>query len=238
MGLEPPWSVSYLLVSGQPDRVATDDHCLVLPDATAMPALVVLTSSLSPAGKLLASLPNARHEGDIPVPGSAPYVSCAVTGALPLLSDETAVAPTVFERSGGIGMWLDGLTTSPATSRLRLRWTVLAPGSSQPAPNSLRFGTRLLATSRDLGPSAGYHDCQPTAWHAGDTVFTEQGPESPLASARGCMAFSPFRFRSLVREGWGGHCAPCQLNDVSQRSTAGRSRGEKHQRALDEVPCA
>ena len=106
------------------------------------------------------------------MPGSAPYVSYAVSGALPLLTDETAVAPTIFERSGGIEVRLDGLSASPATSTLRLRWTVLAPGPSQSAPNSVRFGTRLLARSRDVGPSAGYHDCQPTAWHAGDTVLT------------------------------------------------------------------
>jgi hypothetical protein len=36
----------------------------------------------------------------------------------------------------------------------------------------VRFGSRQVTTSGGLGPSAGYHDCQPSAWHAGDTVFT------------------------------------------------------------------
>jgi hypothetical protein len=93
---------------------------------------------------------------------------------LPLLRDETAVVPTVFKRSGdgGMALRLDALSASPTTRTLRLRWTVLSPGSLRPAPDSVRFSTRQLTTSGGLGPSAGYHDCQPTAWHAGDTVFT------------------------------------------------------------------
>jgi hypothetical protein len=150
-----------LLVSGRPDRVASDDHCLVLPDASTAPALVVVTSTDSTAGQLLASLPNARAATAIPVPGGASFASFSVSGVLPRLNGETAVVPTVFKRSGDgdIALRLDALSAAPTTRTRRLRWTVLSPGLLRPAPDSVRFSTRHLTTSGGLGPSAGYHDC-------------------------------------------------------------------------------
>jgi hypothetical protein len=168
--LEP--RLSYLLVGEHVDRLGADDRCLVLPDTNTKPALVVVTSPQSPAAQLLADMPNAVHSADIALPGGAPFGVYKVRGAVPTLVGETAVAPVLFQSQTGMELQLDAVAASPNSSMVRLRWHVLAAGTTGQSPETLRIGLWSLAGDGTVGGSVGYHDCAPTGWQPGETIFT------------------------------------------------------------------
>src|SRR5215469_999537 len=78
------------------------------------------------------------------------------------------------------------------------------PASSMTATHA----THISAVARAASPLLRRIAMEPFS-------FTELGPENPLASARGCMACSRFRFCQPVTECLIGHCAPYQLNRIA-----------------------
>jgi hypothetical protein len=164
--------LTYLLVGGHADRLGADDRCLVLPDTTTKPALVVVTSPQSPAARLLANMPNVAHSADISMPGGAPFGVYQVRGAVPILAGEASVAPVLFQSETGMALRLDAVAVSPGSTLLRLRWRVLAAGATRQAAESLRIGLWSVSGDGSVGGSIGYHDCAPTGWQPGETVFT------------------------------------------------------------------
>ncbi len=164
--------LTYLLINGRPDRIGSDDHCLVIHGTTVAPALVVVTTAGSPAGQLLASLPAAVHAADIAMPGGAPFLAYRVSGQVPLLSGDTAVAPVLFRAPDGVALRLDAVAISQADSSLRLRWTVTDVDARGLPGESLRIALRDATANGSPQATLGYHDCAPTEWRTGETVYT------------------------------------------------------------------
>jgi hypothetical protein len=168
---EYPSSITYLLVRDEPQRMSFAGACLLLPAPQAGPALVVSTSSITPAATLLPALPNATHVEDISMPGGEPFQVYAVQGNLPLLPREHAVGPITFADAAGNGLRLDAEATV-APGVLRLRWTVLTSTPAHQLPAF--FAMRAWAVSADNTAQSmlAQSDCEPTRWEAGQTLFT------------------------------------------------------------------
>lgn len=167
-------ALTYMLVGDRAERVSVDENCLILPGPDDQPALIASSDPRHGTAQLLATLPNARYVGDVPLAGSDPLAVYRIQGAVPLLPDEQAIMPVAFQdgRSDD-GLRLDAVALV-APNVLRLRWTVLGSTS----PGATPVGQRVTATLRapdGTTRAAAWTECNPTAWHAGDTVFTWQG---------------------------------------------------------------
>jgi hypothetical protein len=165
--------LSYTLVGNRAGRRSVDENCLLLPGGSDSPALVVSSDPRRRAAQLLLGLPNARMVGSVPLEGSVPLAVFRIEGETPALPDERALQPVAFEDGFGYGLRLDAVARV-APDGLRLRWTV--PGTTPSGATAP--GKRVILTLQraDGEKIAGaWTECNPTAWHAGDTVFTWQG---------------------------------------------------------------
>lgn len=162
--------LEYLLVREHPDRVGFADTCLMLPPDT-MPGLVVASAN-STAARMLAELPNAAHVLDIPMAGNPLLTVYRVAGALPnSLPDETLLGPVRVTDAAGQGLELDA-GEHEANDQVRLRWAVMESTPAGAVPLSLRLRTRVVSSTGQVSTVRDFHDCEPTRWEAGETVFT------------------------------------------------------------------
>lgn len=161
--------MDYLLVGEHGDRTGYADNCLVLPPPDAPPTLLVSTSAGSPTAALLPALANAQRVSDIPMVGGEPFQIYRVSGAVPALPGETALAPAVYQATPHNALRLDAAAVD-APGMLRLRWTVLAAAQDAGAPEVYHLQAR--AAEGNASADLGVADCQPTHWQAGQTVFT------------------------------------------------------------------
>jgi hypothetical protein len=165
-------ALEYALVGEHPDRAGFAANCLVLPAAASGPALAVVTAPDTPAGALLATLPNSTLVSRIALAGGAPWPVYRITGQLPPLADEHAVAAATFINAAGEGLRLDAVA-QPAPGLLRLRWDVLGYTLANAAQPALRISAQPASLAAPSAPaSAGTTDCQPTRLQAGETLFT------------------------------------------------------------------
>ena len=165
-------AIQYLIAGEHADRVSFYGECLVLPPAQNGPALVVSTDSHSSAAALLLSLPNARYVNTMSLPGGDPFTVYRLTGALPVLPDETATLPVMFRDAAGNGLRLDAASIDGA-GQLRLRWTVLGSTVAGAVPIWYAIEEHSLQQGGKPGQTAiATAHCEPTRWMAGDTVFT------------------------------------------------------------------
>lgn len=166
--------LTYSLAGDHADRTSVDEGCLIVPGPADQPALIVSSDPRHGAAHLLAVLPNSRQVGSVPLAGSDPLAVYRIQGVVPPLPDERAITPAAFQdgRSDD-GLRLDAVALAPPNG-LRLRWTVLGTTPLGATP----MGQRVTIALHDPGGqtlAAGWTECNPTAWHAGDTVFTWQG---------------------------------------------------------------
>ncbi|MFI5272882.1 MAG: glycosyltransferase family 39 protein [Ktedonobacterales bacterium] len=163
-------SLDYSLVREHPTRTGFVNSCLVLPAVSSGPALLVTTESASQAAQFLAQSPVATRVAAIPMPGNPSFTVYRVAGLPTLLPDETPLAPLLYRDASGNALRLDALArTSPTT--VRLRWTVLT-ASALGVPRSYRIATREQHPDGSTASGLSFADCAPTAWHAGDTMYT------------------------------------------------------------------
>ena len=163
-------SVDYLAISEHPDRVGSTANCLLLPAPDEEPALVVATLPAGPANSLLSGLPELTPVANLALAGSDAIAVYQMTGTLPPLLGERALAPITFADATGNGLQLDAVALQP-DGRLRFRWTVL--GSATTGAGTPWYTISAAARSAS-GVTHALPDipCQPTRWHAGETLFT------------------------------------------------------------------
>jgi len=102
--------------------------------------------------------------------GSDPIAIYQIEGKLPPLIGEQALTPITFADGAGNGLRLDAMAVQP-DGQIRLRWTVL--GSATTSAGVPWYHIVPAARSANGSASAlSATDCQPTRWHAGETVFT------------------------------------------------------------------
>ena len=162
--------VEYMTVAEHSDRVGSAANCLVLPAPDEEPALVVATQPAGPANSLLSSLPELKPVANLTMAGSTDIAVYQIEGTLPPLIGEQPLAPITFADAAGNGLRLDAMAIQP-DGQIRLRWTVLGSATTSqgvpwyhiaPSVRSTSGGTNALPAT----------DCQPSRWHAGETVFT------------------------------------------------------------------
>ncbi len=162
--------IQYMTVSEHSDRVGSAADCLVMPTPDEEPALVVATQPVGPANSLLSSLPELTPVASLAMAGSANIAVYQMSGKLPPLIGEQALSPITFADAAGNGLRLDAMAIQP-DGQIRLRWTVLGSATTShgvpwyhivPSMRSANGATSALPAT----------DCQPTRWHAGETVFT------------------------------------------------------------------
>ncbi|HEY2570329.1 MAG TPA: hypothetical protein VGI27_02595, partial [Solirubrobacteraceae bacterium] len=164
---------SSLLAGDRPDRATVDDNCLTLPGPERQPALVSPSDPRHSAAQLLMTLPNARMVGSVPLPGADPLAVYRVQGQLPTLPDEHLITPVAFQSGADDGLRLDAVALVPPYG-LRFRWTVLGttPRGATPAGHHISL---TLRRHDETQLAQMYMECDPTSWHAGDTLFTWSG---------------------------------------------------------------
>jgi hypothetical protein len=163
-------SLAYMLVSEHPERVSVPDDCLILPAPSSSPALIVSSRASSDAAQFLSSLHGVQHIAEIPLPGGEPLEVFRVTASVPASPAERDGTPVIFRDGAGNGLELDSVAWS-RPGVLRLRWTELASTPSGEA----RTWYRIAADAHAAGgasQAASTVDCQPTAWQAGEVVYT------------------------------------------------------------------
>ena len=163
-------AIEYMTVAEHSDRVGSVASCLVLPAPDEEPALVVATQPAGPANSLLSSLPELKPVANLAMAGSGPIAVYQIEGKLPPLIGEQALTPITFADGAGNGLRLDAMAVQP-DGQIRLRWTVL--GSATTSAGVPWYHIVPAARSANGSASAlSATDCQPTRWHAGETVFT------------------------------------------------------------------
>ena len=165
--------LTYELVGERPDRVSVDHDCLLIPAPRDQPALVAANDPHGAAARLLATLPGAAQVGSVPLAGTNPMAVYRLDEALPrLLPDETALDPLAFGSGGANdgGLRLEAAAVV-GPDALRLRWEALGttPAGATPAAGMV---TLRLRAANGTSLAWTFTDCQPSAWHAGETVFT------------------------------------------------------------------
>lgn len=165
---------TYALVGDRAERASVDENCLIVPGPDDQPALIASSNPRHLSAQFLAGLPNARHVADVSLTGSDPLAVYRVSGAMPPLPDEQAITPVVFQdgRSDD-SLRLDAVALV-APNGLRLRWTALGATPPGATPMGQRVTLALKGPDGSTLASA-WTECNPTAWHAGDTVFTWLG---------------------------------------------------------------
>jgi len=173
--------IEYMTVAEHNDRVGSAASCLVLPAPDEGSALVVATQPAGPANGLLSSLPELKPVANLAMAGSDPIAIYQIEGKLPPLIGEQALTPITFADAAGNGLRMDAMAIQP-DGQIRLRWTVLdSATTSQGVP-----WYHIVPSVRSANGSANAlpaTDCQPTRWHAGETVFTWVSGKS-LANAQ------------------------------------------------------
>lgn len=172
--------MNYLLAGDNASRVAVAENCLLIPAPSTAPGLVVATDPSAVAARFLATLPNARPVAQVPLAGGAPFAVYRVSGIVPGLRDELPVLPGTFANASGSGLRLDAAAVA-GPGLLRLRWTVL--GSESASAEQPWY--RITASE---GTASGRVDCQPTHWHAGETLFTWVPISSPTSTSTALVA--------------------------------------------------
>lgn len=162
--------IEYMTVAEHSDRIGSAADCLVLPAPDEGPALVVATQPAGPANSLLSSLPVLEPVANLAMAGSASIAVYQIDGKLPPLIGEQALSPITFADAAGNGLRLDAMAIQ-SDGQIRLRWTVLgSPTTSQGVPwYHIAPSARSANGAATALPAT---DCQPTRWHAGETVFT------------------------------------------------------------------
>jgi hypothetical protein len=164
--------IEYMTVAEHSDRVGSAASCLVLPAPDEGPALVVATQPAGPANSLLSSLPELKQVANLAMAGSDPVAVYQIEGKLPPLIGEQALTPITFADAAGNGLRLDAMAIQP-DGQIRLRWTVLGSATtSQGVPWYHIVPSVRLANGSATATALPATDCQPTRWHAGETVFT------------------------------------------------------------------
>jgi hypothetical protein len=163
-------SIEYLAISEHPDRVGSTANCLLLPAPDEEPALVVATLPAGPANSLLSSLPELTPVANLALAGSDAIAVYQMTGSLPPLLGERTLTPITFADAAGNGLRLDAVALQ-SDGQLRFRWTVL--GSATTGAGTPWYTISAAARSAS-GATHALPDtqCQPTRWHAGETLFT------------------------------------------------------------------
>jgi hypothetical protein len=170
-------AISSTMIREYSDRTGVVGDCLVLPASGTDPELVVSTQADSPQARLLATLPNASHIQDYPMPGNEPLVIYRISGQTPLLADERALPSATWQSQGGDGTTLRlvaGVHTAPGV--IRLRWVV--DHTTNAADVSNTTDTPLFeiqvqtATGNNASTPVARATCQPTSLRPGDTIFT------------------------------------------------------------------
>jgi hypothetical protein len=162
--------LDYLTISEHADRVGSAANCLVIPAPAEEPALVVATLPVGPANSLITSLPELSPVANLTMAGSADIAVYQLNGTLPPLLGERSLTPMTFADAAGNGLRLDALAMQQ-DGLLRLRWTVLGSATTSQGTPWYRISSAVRATSGSTRTAPGT-DCQPTRWHAGETVFT------------------------------------------------------------------
>ncbi|HET8909258.1 MAG TPA: glycosyltransferase family 39 protein [Ktedonobacterales bacterium] len=166
--------LDYLTVSEHADRVGSAANCLVLPAPTEQPALVVATLPAGPANSLITSLPELSPVANLSMAGSGDIAVYQMNGTLPVLLGERPLTPITFADAAGNGLRLEALAMQQ-DGMLRLRWTVLGSAPTSRGTPWYRISSAVRDTSGGSRATPGT-DCQPTRWHAGETVFTWVSP--------------------------------------------------------------
>lgn len=162
--------LEYLAMSEHPDRIGFAANCLVLPAPDEEPALVVATQPAGPANTLLASLPELTPVANLEMAGSDAVAVYQMAGKLPPLLGERTLTPVTFTDAAGNGLRLDAVAQQP-DGLIRLRWTVLGSATTSQGTPSYRISSSVRSANGSTR-ALPYTDCQPTRWHAGETVFT------------------------------------------------------------------
>ena len=163
-------ALDYLMVGEQPDRVGFNPNCLVLPAPDEAPALVVATQPAGLANAMIGSLPELKLVANLAMSGSDDVAVYLMQGKLPSLLGERALTPVSFTDAAGNGLRLDTMALQP-DGLMRLRWTVLGSATSAQGTPWYRI-TPQAGTSAGATHALNISDCDPTRWHAGETVFT------------------------------------------------------------------
>lgn len=162
--------LAYLAISEHSSRVGSAANCLILPAPDEEPALVVATFPPGPANTMITSLPQLRLVANLTMAGSDPLSVYQMEGTLPPLLGERALTPVTFADEAGNRLRLDAVAVQP-DGVLRLRWTVLDSAATSQGLPWYRISPAIRTASGDTRALPGA-DCQPTRWHAGETVFT------------------------------------------------------------------
>jgi hypothetical protein len=138
----------------------------------------------------------------VPLAGSDPLAIYRLSGAVPVLPDERAITPVAFQDGRpDDGLQLDAVALM-APNTLRLLWTVLGTTSKGATPMGQRV-TLALQRSDCTAVASAWTECNPTAWHAGDTVFTWLGFASlPDGATLAALARAPAQPESLLIGMW------------------------------------
>ena len=168
-------AISSTMIREYSDRTGVVGDCLVLPASGTDPELVVSTQADSPQARLLATLPNASHIQDYPMPGNEPLVIYRISGQTPLLPDERALPSATWQSGDGTALRLvAGART--AAGVIRLRWVVDHTTNAADASNTTDtplFEIQVqTATGNNASTPVARATCQPTSLRPGDTVFT------------------------------------------------------------------
>lgn len=164
------YPLDYLSVSEYPNRVGFAANCLVLPAPDQQPALLVATQPAGPANAMLTSLPELTSVANLAMAGSDAVAVYQMNGTLPALLGERTLTPITFADATGSGLRLDAVAVQP-DGLIRMRWTVLGSATKGDGTPWYRVVPSVQTASGDTH-ALPYTDCQPTRWHAGETVFT------------------------------------------------------------------
>jgi hypothetical protein len=162
--------IEYMTVAEHSDRVGSAANCLVLPTPDEGPALVVATQPTGPANSLLSSLPMLKPVANLTMAGSAAIAVYQISDKLPTLIGEQAMSPMTFADAAGNGLRLDAMAIQP-DGQIRLRWTVLGSATTGQGVPTYHI-TPSVRSANGSATALPATDCQPTRWHAGETVFT------------------------------------------------------------------
>ncbi|HLJ81160.1 MAG TPA: glycosyltransferase family 39 protein, partial [Ktedonobacterales bacterium] len=164
-------SLQYLLASEHPDRVSFPETCLLLPAPSEGSVLFVPLAPNPLAQEFLARLPSARVVANLPDGGAKPQPVYQIQGAAPRLSDEQAVAPTIFQDGAGNVLRLEGDALA-GPYMLGLRWTILGVANDHGNRPWYEFNLRSAGPSRDGLPPFSDTTCDLTNARAGETLIT------------------------------------------------------------------
>ena len=103
--------------------------------------------------------------------GSDAIAVYQMTGTLPPLIGEQALTPITFADAAGNGLRLDAMAIQP-DGQIRLRWTVLGSATTSHGNALVSRSSASMRSASGATHALPATDCQPTRWHAGETLFT------------------------------------------------------------------